>query len=165
MKRQPKSTKLGHSHVPRPQQERIVSKFIQGQGIRQIAREEGRSRETISKIVRSEDVQKYVAELREQYIGLGREAMAALTRALRTSKDGKLAHQILLDIGVVRDQVAAEDATAQTSARDEETEVLLMTGRLVQAAAVRAKTYGIPLEKIGYGLKDVAKKFLEKSVA
>jgi hypothetical protein len=142
-----------------------VGKFIQGRGIRQIAREEGRSRETVTKIIRSEDVQKYVAELREQYIGLGREAMAALTRALRTSKDGKLAHQILLDIGVIRDQVAAEDATAQTRARDEDTEVLLMTGRLVQAAALRAQTYGIPLEKIGYGLKDVAKKLLEKSIA
>jgi hypothetical protein len=77
----------------------------------------------------------------------------------RSSKDGKLAHQILVDIGVVQTQTPA-DTTAQNGAYDEETEVLIMTGRLVQAAAVRAQTYGIPLEKIGYGLKDVAKKFL-----
>jgi hypothetical protein len=159
VKRLPKSTKGNHSHVPRPQQERIVSKFIQGRGIRQIAREERRSRETVTKIVRSKDVQKYVAELREQYIGLGREALAALTRALRTSNDGKLAHQVLVDIDVVQTRAPA-DAAAQTGPYDEETQVLIMTGRLVQAAAVRAQTYGIPLEKIGHGLENVAKKAL-----
>jgi hypothetical protein len=164
VKRLPKSTKANHSHVPRPQQERIVSKFIQGRGIRQIAREERRSRETVTKIVRSEDVQKYVAELREQYIGLGREALAALTRALRSSTDGKLAHQVLVDLDVVHTPAPA-DAAAQTGAYDEETEVLIMTGRLVQAAAVRAQTYGIPLEKIGHGLKNAAKKLLDRSIA
>jgi hypothetical protein len=140
-----------------------VSKFIGGKGIRQISREEGRSRGTISKIVRSEDVQRYVADLREQYIGLGREAMAALARALRTSTDGKLAHQVLVDIDVVQNQAPAEETT-QTGAYDEDTEVLIMTGRLVQAAAIRAQTYGIPLEKIGYGLKNAAKKALHKSM-
>jgi hypothetical protein len=159
MKRLPKSTKRGRSHVPSPQRERIVSKFIEGKGIRRISREEGRSRETISKIVRSKDVQSYVADLRERYVGLGREAMDALTFALRSSTDGKLAHQVLVDLDVVQTRAPAA-ATAQTAAYDEETEVLIMTGRLVQAAAVRAQTYGIPLEKIGHGLKNAAKKAL-----
>ena len=163
MKRLPKSTKANHSHVPRPQQGRIVSKFIEGKGIRQISREEGRSRETVTKIIRSEDVQSYIAELRESYLALGREVLAALTRALRTSRDGKLAHQVLVDIGVAENQ-APPDATTQTRVYDEETEVLVMTGRLVQAAAIRAQTYGIPLEKIGYGLKNAAKKALHKSI-
>jgi hypothetical protein len=152
VKRPPKSTKSGHSHVPRPQRERIVSRFIQGQCIRQIAREEGRSRETITKIVRSEDVQRYVTDLRERYISLGQEALAALTRALRSSKDGKLAHQVLVDIGVVQTQTPA-DATAQTGAYDEETEVLLMTGRLVQAAAHRSKVYGFSMGQLGKDLE------------
>ena len=70
MKRPPKSTKSGRSHVPRPQRERIVSRFIQGQGIRQIGVKRD-VRETITKIVRSEDVQNYISELRESYLGLG----------------------------------------------------------------------------------------------
>ena len=156
MKRPPKSTKSNRSHVPRPQRERIVSRFIQGQGIRQIGREEGRSRETITKIVRSEDVRNYISELRESYLGLGREALVALTRALRTSNDGKLAHQILVDIGVVRNPVAAEPATLPSD-YDQEREVQIMMGRLVQAAAERARVYGTPPEKIGYGLEEIAK--------
>ncbi len=131
-----------------------MSKFIGGKGIRQISREEGRSRGTISNIVRSEDVQSYVADLREQYIGLGREAMAALTRALRASQDGKLAHQILVDIGVV--QVPAPTGS-EPSGYDEEKEVRIMMGRLVQAAAERARVYGTPIEKIGHGLEEVVK--------
>jgi hypothetical protein len=107
-------------------------------------------------------VHEYVEELREQYIGLGREAMAALTRALRTSRDGKLAHQILLDIGVVRVPEAAASVT-QPSDYDQEREVQIMMGRLVQAAAIRAQTYGIPLEKIGFGLEDAAKKALAEA--
>ena len=81
--------------------------------------------------------------------------MVALTRALRTSNDGKLAHQILVDIGVVRN-VAAEPATLPSD-YDQEREVQIMMGRLVQAAAERARVYGTPPEKIGYGLEEIAK--------
>jgi hypothetical protein len=152
MKRIPKSTKANHSHVPRPQQERIVSKFIQGRGIRQIARDEGRSRETVAKIVRSEDVQNYIAQLRESYLGLGREALAALTRVLKTNRDGKLAHQILVDIGVISNQRAG--CTVQGALEmDEETRIQLVMGKLVQAAAVRAKVYGFSMGQLGRDLK------------
>ena len=132
------------------------------EGIRQISREEGRSRETITRIVHSEDVQNYIAELRESYLDLGREALAALTRALRTSKDSKLAHQILVDIGVVRDPLVAESST-QPSEYDQEREVQIVMGRLVQASIDRAQVYGRPLRGIGDGLED-ATKFATRSV-
>jgi hypothetical protein len=151
VKRLPRSTKSNQTHGPGPQRERIVSKFIEGKGIRQISREEGRSRETITKIVRSEDVQCYVADLKQQYVSLGHLALETLTRALRSSKDGKLAHQILVDIGVSTAQVAAE--AVQSDNYDEEREVQIMMGRLVQAAAVRLKAYGLPMGELGKDLK------------
>jgi hypothetical protein len=147
MKRLPKSTKSNQSHVPAPQRERIVGKFIEGKGIRQISREEGRSRETITKIVRSEDVQSYVANLKQQYISLGQLALETFTRALRSSMDGKLAHQVLVDIGVAATHVPAE-TQSQATIYDEEREVQIMMGRLVQAAAERARIYNIPPEKM-----------------
>ncbi len=153
MKRVPKATKVRRSHVPTPQRERIIGKFVQGKGIRQISREEGRSRGTITKIVRSEDVQTYVTDLRERYIGLGREALDALARALRSSKDGKLAHQVLLDIGVISGQSNAQ-TFADAEIYDEEREVQVIMGRLVQASIDRARAYGRPLQSIGDGLED-----------
>jgi hypothetical protein len=98
-------------------------------------------------------VQSYVTDLRERYVGLGREAFDALTRALRSSKDGKLAHQVLVDIGVVSGQANAEPL-ANAKAYDEEREVQVTMGRLVQASIERAKAYGKPLESIGDGLED-----------
>jgi hypothetical protein len=162
LKRLPRSTKSNRTHVPEPQRARIVGKFVQGKGIRQISREEGRSRETVTKIVRSKDVQSYVADLRERYIGLGREALDALTRALRSSKDGKLAHQILVDIGVVSGQ-ANTGVLADVNVYDQEREVQVMMGSLVQASIERARTYRRPLESIGDGLGD-AIKFATRSV-
>jgi hypothetical protein len=50
------------------------------------------------------------------------QSVQALTRALRSSTDGKLAHQILVDIGVARNQTTA-DSVPQTDAYDEEREV------------------------------------------
>jgi hypothetical protein len=155
VKRLPRSTKSNQIHVPAPQRERIVSKFIEGKGIRQISREEGRSRETVTKIVRSEDVQSYVADLRQQYISLGQLAVATLTRALQSSTDGKLAHQVLVDIGVVSG--ANAEPLANAEAYDEEREVQVMMGRLVQASIERVQAYGRPLGSIGDGLEDAIK--------
>jgi hypothetical protein len=152
MKRLPKATKVPCPHVSIPQRERIIGKFVQGKPIRQISREEGRSRGTITKIVRSQEVQSYVTDLRERYIGLGREALDSLTRALRSSKDGKLGHQILADIGVISNDQSWSTVQG-TVEMDEETQVQIMMGRLVQAAATRAKVYRFSLGQMGEDLK------------
>src|ERR1035437_2962699 len=49
----PKRTKKPLSRIPAPQTERIMLRFIAGQGIRQISREEGRARQTVTKIGRA----------------------------------------------------------------------------------------------------------------
>src|SRR6202035_2693923 len=95
---EPKTTKGAHFNVPAPQRERIMKKFISGEGIRKISRDEHRSRGTVSRIVNSAEVQSYVRGLRAEYCGLGTEALEALRRALRTNKDGKIAYQLLADI-------------------------------------------------------------------
>src|SRR5580704_6251782 len=92
-KKKPKATKQTHFHVPAPQRERIMKKFICGEGIRKISREEHRSRGTVSRIVNSTEVQSYVQGLRAEYYGLGTEALDALRRAFRKCIDGKIAYQ------------------------------------------------------------------------
>jgi hypothetical protein len=144
--------KWAESRIPAPQQQRIVKRFISGQGIRQIAREESRSRGAVVRIVRSSEVQNYVLEMREAYYGLAVEALEALRRALRSSKDGKIAHQLLADVEVIpgpdqrpRPEVAQDD---------EEKQVQQWTAKLVRMGIARSLAYGggqieEDLEKVG----------------
>jgi hypothetical protein len=100
-----------------------VSRFIAGQSVRKISREEKRDRETIARILRSNEVQLYIQDLRKSYIGLGPEAINALRKRLRSCKDGLLAHRLLSDIGVVpsareRDLLLSGDSESGNPALD-----------------------------------------------
>jgi hypothetical protein len=95
-------TKTPHSRVPMPQVERIKQRHILGQSQREIARAEGRSRPTIARIVKSEEMQAYVQEMRQRFYLLGFDALNAVQHSLQNEKDGRLGRQILVDIGVVQ---------------------------------------------------------------
>jgi hypothetical protein len=153
-KMKPKTTKLTHFHVPAPQRERIMQKFISGDGIRKISREEHRSRGTVSRIVSSTEVQSYIQGLRAEYYGLGTDALEALKRALRKCTDGKIAYQLLADIGVVPDQNDRERLNiTPLAASDEEAAVQAVMGKLIQCAVYRAATFRTSLGEMGKDLE------------
>jgi hypothetical protein len=154
----PKPTKTGPSRIPLPQRERIKQRFIAGQTVRQISREEGRSRETVDRIVKSEDVANYVRDMRAKFVGLGQDALLAVQRAVRDEGDARLAYELLKDIGVVPNREERNAAPTEQSAGgyDEEAEVNKMMGRLIQTAVERARVFGTrcpeleaDLEKVG----------------
>jgi hypothetical protein len=78
-----------------------MQRYAGGESIRQIAREEKRDRATVTKIVRSDEMQAFVQEMRERFYGLGFDALAAVGHALRKRKDARIGYQILRDIGAV----------------------------------------------------------------
>lgn len=78
-----------------------MQRYVNGESIRQIAREEQRDRATVTKIVRSEDMNAFVREMRERLYGLGCDAMTAVEYELRLRKNGRLGYQLLTDIGIV----------------------------------------------------------------
>jgi hypothetical protein len=98
---QPRSTKNSRTIVPPPQSARIMERYISGASIRQIAREEQRDRATVTKIVRSDEMQTFVQQMRERFYGLGFDALGAVQHALQIQKDARIGYQILTDIGVV----------------------------------------------------------------
>ena len=119
-------------------------RFIAGQGIRQISREEGRARQTVTKIVRSEKMQAYVQALRERFYGLGDDALSAVQHALQQRKDPQLAYRLLMDIGVVP---SAEErhliATRATGTLPEGYSPAFMT--LARAIYEKAQLFKMPL--------------------
>ena len=87
--------------VPAPQSARMIQRYVGGQSIRQIAREERRDRATVTKIVRSDEMQVFVQKMRERFYGLAFDAMNTVEHSLRQQNDARLGYRILSDIGIV----------------------------------------------------------------
>jgi hypothetical protein len=97
----PKSTKKPRTIAPPPQSPRIMQRYMSGDSIREIAREERRDRATVTKIVRSDEMNAVVQKMREEYYGLGFDALDTVEHTLRVRKGGGLGRQVLTDIGVI----------------------------------------------------------------
>jgi hypothetical protein len=78
-----------------------MQRYIDGKSIRQIAREERRDRATVTKIVRSDEMQVFLQTMRERFRGLAFDAMDAVQHSLRQRNDPRLAYRLLCDIGIV----------------------------------------------------------------
>jgi hypothetical protein len=115
---QPESTKRLRTIVPPPQSARIMQRYVGGDSIREIARAEKRDRATVTKIVRSDEMNAVVQEMRERYYGLGFDALDAVEHTLQVRKDGGLGRQVLADIGVIP---SPEERYAITSRPDKAT--------------------------------------------
>jgi hypothetical protein len=140
----PKPTIRSTSLVPAPQAERIKQKFVQGYSIRKIAREEGRARQTIVRIVRSEDVQNFVKQMQEELWGLIPAAIGALRHELETNKNSQLAYQMIRDIGVFLPARIQQPS----SPYDSDTRVKQIMGEFVKIGLERNRIYGTPMPEI-----------------
>jgi hypothetical protein len=144
----PKATKGIRFHVPAPQRERIVRKFISGQSLRSISRDEGRGRATVARIVNCGEVREYVTGLRATYYGLGEDALQAVRSAIQTSTDGKIAYQLLADIGVVPGQEERQKLAAVVAGDDdEEARIQMYIGRLIGAGVHQMTAYKLPVDE------------------
>lgn len=132
------------SLVPAPQAERIKQMFVQGYSIRKISREEGRARQTIVRIVRSEDVQNFVKQMQEELWGLIPAAIGALRHELEINKNSDLAYQIIKDIGVFLPAKSQE----QLSPYDSDMRVKEIMGEFVKIALERNRIYETPMPEI-----------------
>ena len=130
--------------VPVPQQLRIIEKYMQGMSLRRIAEEEDRARQTVTKIVRAPEVQGYIERLREEVIALGDDMVKSVRFAVRHELDGRLAHEMLKDIGVLqpRAQVQLNNQSQMTEEQSEKFWTEEWIGRLHLMAMERSRVYG-----------------------
>ena len=112
---QHKHTKLTRHRVHPPQRIRIMQKYASGKSIVQISREENRNRDTVTKIVRSSEMQDFVRTMREQLYGLAFDAMKAVRFALQNNQDPRLAYKLLVDVGIVPSSEELAQAAMQRS--------------------------------------------------
>ena len=117
----PTSTKMTRTIVPPPQSARIMQRYVGGESIRQIAREEQRDRATVTKIVRSDEMQAFVQRMRERFYGFAFDAMDAVEHSLKQQNDARLAYRMLSDIGIVPSAGERYSIAAQPSFIDKST--------------------------------------------
>jgi hypothetical protein len=95
------ANKLQMTIVPIRRVERIKQLCSVGENIRRIAREEVNNHAAVQEIVRSYATQQYVEEVRRDLSGLLGCAVDAIRYELEIKRDGKLAYQLLADLGVM----------------------------------------------------------------
>jgi len=92
---------------------RILQKYVAGKSVALIAREENRNRESVTRIVRGEEIQELVKRMREEVYGLAFDAIDAVRDALQHQKDGRVGYRLLMDIGAIPLPGEAEANTFQ----------------------------------------------------
>lgn len=111
------------------------------------------------KIVRSEEMQTIVQEMRERYYGLGFDALNAIEHTLQVRKNGGLGRQVLTDIGVIpsaeeRFAIATQSMNVETAAltpfevamiADEEGQMRRVAYGCACAMEASAEAFGISL--------------------
>lgn len=85
--------------VSQLERQRILARHHSGQSLRRISREEGRARQTVTRIARSIDTQAEIEEMRRRYWGLAPDALNSVRRAIQN--DPWFAITFLRHIGVI----------------------------------------------------------------
>ena len=140
-------SKLCGTTVPQPQVQRILCRYVGGASVRQIAKVERRDRATVSTIVKCEQMESYVQDMKERCAGLASVAMDTLEHALVIEKDSRLAYQLLRDVGVIPSLDDRRLATIPAAAveQDKDAGVKKVMAGLAEIAFQRAHAYGTPL--------------------
>jgi 1,4-dihydroxy-2-naphthoyl-CoA synthase len=107
------------THVPPAQQAAMHASYLLGKSIRQIAREQHRDPATVSKIVKSSEMDRIVLDMREKFFGkLLPKALKSIQFALDEETDGRLGYQVLKDSGVIPKEKETADEHALDQAVD-----------------------------------------------
>jgi len=111
--------------VPPGQQAAMQASYLVGKSIRQIAREMHRDPATISKIVKSSEMDRIVLDMREKFFGeLLPRALRSVLFALDEETDGRLGYQVMKDSGVIpnEQETLAEHVSEKEARQNQENE-------------------------------------------
>ena len=145
-----KRSRTGANSVPFPQRERIKLKYVAGKNISEIAREEKRHWETVARIVKEEDVQEYVKDVRARFYGALEEMLLAAVKYAKYAKDGGwLAYEMLKDGGVIPQDGKSHHPVVGTqkplTPEKEESATRKIAVAMADGIIERYKSFGLPL--------------------
>jgi hypothetical protein len=153
-------SKLCGTTVPQPQVQRILCRYASGASVRQIARIEKRDRATVSKIVKSEDMTRYVASMRERFFALADDAIISVQKALQAG-DAELGYRLLKDVGIVpsKQEITIENAEPMN---DQDARVRQVMIKMASCAIERNRVYGTPLPSVDRAEQETKDRLLQE---
>jgi len=151
------------ARIPEPQRWRVKTRFVAGQTIRAIARSEHLNRRTVTKIVKSQDVQNHVAALKERFYGLGCAALDAVEHALIDGKDARLGFEILKSIGVVPSGGQGMQPQNQEPMSDQDARVRQVMIKMASCAIERNRVYGTPLPSVDRAEQEIEEELVRQN--
>lgn len=144
---QPKPSK--RHRIPAPQRIRVMQLYALGKNQTAIAKQEKLSRETVGKIVRSEEMNEFVEDMRGRFRGLCDLAMEALRRELR--EHGKeaieIAWRVLESNGIIPPRGQAVNHIVE-DAPTEDQSVQKMLSAFGRIAMQRARAFNAPFPEL-----------------
>jgi hypothetical protein len=112
---QHKPAKKMRNRIPPVQRLRVMEKYALGTNQTAIAREEGINRETIGRIVKSEEMQAFTEEIRERWRGLCDAAVDSVRRLI-AQDDRPTVLRVLESNGIIAPQGQVQNLSVQTAA-------------------------------------------------
>jgi hypothetical protein len=145
---QPKPTKT-RARIPALQRVRILQKSAMGKSQRAIAREEKINRESVGRIVHSEEAHEYLAEIRGRFLGLCDAAIEAIRGRLEQG-DAALGERVLTACGIIpaKGQVANYTAQPQDSLATEDESMQKMLAMFGRIGMERARVFDCPMPEL-----------------
>jgi hypothetical protein len=153
-------SKLCGTTVPQPQVQRILCRYASGASVRQIAKVERRDRATISKIVKSEDMTRYVTSMRERFFALADDAITSVQKALQAG-DAELGYQLLKDVGIVPSKQEITIGNADPM-NDQEARVRQVMIKMASIAVERNRVFKTPLPRMDAVEKEIEEELLRQ---
>ena len=126
-----------------------MKRYAQGASIRKISREEGRDRAAVTKIVKSEDMQALVRELREQLYGMAGQALQTVLDGMTERKNELLAYKLLADLGVIPSPEERMQLLATPAVNDPNQGFKDQMTKAAEIMVERMKIYGTPFDELG----------------
>ncbi len=134
------------SYVPPPQRERIMKRYIAGESVSKISREEKRHRVTVAKIVRAPEVAQYRKDMRERFYGIGYTAIDTVRRAAEF--DAALAYKVLEATGVIPSPEEVANETVNQQPKTEQERRREITLKMMGIALDRHEVFGTPIHEL-----------------
>jgi hypothetical protein len=119
-----------------------MQKFVGGKGISEIGREENRNRETVARIVHSDEMQEHVNRAREALYGFTDIALSTLRHAIETERNGVLAYKLLTDISVIPTSLERMQNLASKGSDGEGSQLGKIYTKMLVHAVMNGRTFG-----------------------
>jgi len=145
---QPKPAKKMRHRIPPVQRIRVMQRYASGENQTAIARQEGINRETVGRIVKSEEMEAFTEEIRERWRGLCDSAVESVRRLI-AKDDKQTVFRVLESNGILAPQGQVQNLSVQTAASPNQDErVRNLRACFADVMMERAKVFRTPFPEL-----------------